>query len=98
MPAVPMPPLGLMPRHIWQERQARLRIDELLAAMRRYAISVRPAPAEWVDELEELLEAFARPPLGYECKHTFEPVKDNPYCGQCGAGKLHSIHFPPEAA
>ncbi len=33
-------------------------------------------------------------PLDPVSAHRFIPVTDNRYCGECGGGKLHVIHFP----
>lgn len=48
------PPLGLMPKKIWEK----IRINELLAAMRRYSEVNKPIPIEWISELEEYLEKY----------------------------------------
>jgi hypothetical protein len=46
------PPLGVMPRKIWeQDRQL-----DLLAAMQRYVEEDVKIPADWIDELNDLNE------------------------------------------
>lgn len=45
-----VPPIGIMPRHIHEERRA----DELAKAIIRYANSGTPIPTEWVAEHNEL--------------------------------------------
>ncbi len=49
------PPLGIMPKSIYAERVRAERIDQIIQAMYRYAQAQKPAPIEWVTELEELL-------------------------------------------
>ena len=45
------PPLGIMPRELWEER----RIREILAAMKRYEKENVPIPQEWARELRDLI-------------------------------------------
>lgn len=44
------PPLGLMPRHMWNKK----RRDELSEAMLRYMEVGKSIPQEWIDEYNEL--------------------------------------------
>ncbi len=46
------PPLGIMPRDIWDED----RMLNLLAAMARYIEEGFKVPPEWIDELNDLNE------------------------------------------
>jgi hypothetical protein len=46
------PPIGIMPRYIWDE----IRLRELAAAISRYVAVYRPVPAEWIEEYNELLK------------------------------------------
>lgn len=46
------PPLGLMPRKLWDEKRA----DEICAAMERYQEAGVVIPAEWIEEYEEIKE------------------------------------------
>jgi hypothetical protein len=48
----PKPPLGLKPRRIIAEE----RLEEVEAAIRRFAIYGRTAPIEWLQERDELLD------------------------------------------
>lgn len=49
------PPLGLMPQYTWVTKTNRARIDEIIAALRRYAVAGEPIKEEWVAELGELI-------------------------------------------
>lgn len=42
-------PLGLEPGWIWKQK----RIEDLLAAMQRYAAAKKPCPLDWIDELRD---------------------------------------------
>ena len=42
------PPLGLMPKHIWEECRA----WDVMRAVGRYAAISKPVPTEWLEELE----------------------------------------------
>ena len=48
-------PLGIMPRDIWDEKNRKQRLADLLQAMWRYVEADKPVPPEWVTELGELL-------------------------------------------
>jgi hypothetical protein len=48
------PPIGIMPRYIWDE----IRLRELAAAISRYAAAYRPVPAEWIEEYNELIKRY----------------------------------------
>lgn len=50
------PPLGIMPRNIWEEQ----RVDDILEAMKRYSLEEVPIPNEWVEELKELTNRLVR--------------------------------------
>lgn len=45
-----MPPLGIEPRYLWDERRMKL----LYAAIERYKQEQYPAPREWYEEYNEL--------------------------------------------
>ena len=49
------PPLGLMPRKLWDEKRA----DEIRAAIERYNEAGAVIPAEWVEEYNEIKERNA---------------------------------------
>ncbi|GED35004.1 hypothetical protein P9G84_31905 [Brevibacillus centrosporus] len=49
------PPLGLMPRKIWEEK----RLDEVVSAIARYLNVNRTIPREWVEEYNELTERLS---------------------------------------
>ena len=55
MPECKKPPMGIMPRWLWDEK----RQEELTAAMCRFFEVGRPVPAEWVDEYNELSEKLS---------------------------------------
>lgn len=46
------PPLGVMPRYIWEER----RLEELRDAIYRYISDVIHVPPAWIEEYNELIE------------------------------------------
>ena len=50
----PTPPLGLEPKWSWQERVRTQRIDDLIAAMKRYKEAGTQIPKEWLEELGEI--------------------------------------------
>lgn len=47
-----MPPLGIEPRYMWEERRIKL----LYAAIKRYEDEGFPYPPEWLSEHNELRE------------------------------------------
>lgn len=49
---VEKPPLGLKPKWIHDKQRKR----EIIEAMERYSNAGKPIPAEWVEELKELIE------------------------------------------
>ena len=49
------PPLGLMPRKLWDEKRA----DEIRAAIERYQEAGVVIPAEWIEEYDEIKERNA---------------------------------------
>lgn len=50
----PKPPLGVMPRRIWQEQ----RVAELVGAIGRYALAGKDAPPEWMWEINVIVRAM----------------------------------------
>jgi len=50
------PPLGLKPKRIAQE----LRINDIDKAIERYIGASYPIPIEWIEERNELLEAWKK--------------------------------------
>lgn len=50
------PPLGLMPRVIWEEQ----RMNQIKAAIDRYGDAEMIIPIEWVDEWNELSKKVKR--------------------------------------
>ena len=50
------PPIGIMPKRVWESRINRRRIRELSRACFRYADAHEPIPLEWILELDNLLE------------------------------------------
>lgn len=51
-----IPPLGVAPKSIAQEKFKQQRISDLVHCLKRFADAGEPAKPEWVDELAELLE------------------------------------------
>ena len=47
------PPLGIMPRYIWNTR----RMADILDAMERYTNARKAIPVEWLIELRELINS-----------------------------------------
>lgn len=47
-----IPPLGIMPRQIWESR----RVMDILKAMDRYVEANTPIPLNWVEEYNELIK------------------------------------------
>lgn len=45
------PPLGIMPRWIWERKRCR----EIAEAIDRYTYAEKPIPAEWIEEYNELV-------------------------------------------
>lgn len=54
------PPIGVMPRKLWEEKVANERIADLLSAMERFSRTSRTTPEEWIDELRCLTGAEAK--------------------------------------
>jgi hypothetical protein len=52
MPIEEKPPLGLEPRHIYEEK----RINQIQASITRYVMQREDVPDEWIIELGELLK------------------------------------------
>lgn len=46
------PPLGIVPRKIWEDK----RLEEIKSAILRYIDSRHAIPLEWVEEYNELIE------------------------------------------
>lgn len=55
--------------------------------------SEAPKPKQTPDE--ELYTAVAPPVDASQALHFFQAVHQNPFCGQCGGGRLHPIHVQP---
>ena len=49
------PPLGLMPKDIYDIKVNKDREMMIIDAMKRYSESEKPIPLEWIKELEERL-------------------------------------------
>ena len=47
------PPLGLMPRKIWNIQRA----GDIFEAMCRYSKAQKPIPLEWIEELEDIFRS-----------------------------------------
>jgi len=45
------PPIGVMPKHIWDAK----RKQDLLEAVMRYMDKNKPVPVEWIQEFNELV-------------------------------------------
>lgn len=56
----PKPPIGLMPRPLWEARMRDQRIADLFAAMGRYSETAQPIPQEWINELRDLVAGVKR--------------------------------------
>ena len=50
------PPLGLMPRVVYDERCNSERIEQILRAMARYSDAQMAIPMEWIKEIAERLQ------------------------------------------
>lgn len=48
------PPIGIMPRYIWEEK----RLSELISAINRYVDNCMPVPMEWIEEYNELIVKY----------------------------------------
>ena len=59
-----MPPIGVMPGWIWQDKVRNERINELLAAMLRYCAAGLPIKEDWLIELSQLIQASRVKPDG----------------------------------
>lgn len=46
------PPLGLVPKSLWQEQ----RLYDIEQAIKRYMGTLYPIPREWLDERDELID------------------------------------------
>lgn len=51
---VEKPPLGVMPRKLWEEKVGRERTAALLGAIERFTRASRTIPEEWIVELRSL--------------------------------------------
>lgn len=49
------PPIGLVPRNIFEDNMRQQRANDILAAMQRYAEASKAVPVEWIDELKEFV-------------------------------------------
>lgn len=54
--SVTKPPLGVMPRVLWEFQCDNYRKDSLFKAMCRYALVGEPIPDEWVEEYKEIIK------------------------------------------
>lgn len=54
--SVTKPPLGVIPRVLWEFMCDNYRKDSLFEAMRRYALVDEPIPDEWVEEYKEIIK------------------------------------------
>ncbi len=52
------PPLGVMPRNLWEERVREERIGDLKGAITRYLEANWPIKVEWVQELNKYAETL----------------------------------------
>ncbi len=46
------PPIGVMPRHLWNER----RVNDITQAIHRRVVAEQKIPTEWVEEYNELVK------------------------------------------
>lgn len=53
---VTKPPIGVMPRVLWEIVYDNYRKDSLYEAMCRYAWLDEPIPDEWVEEYKEIIK------------------------------------------
>lgn len=49
------PPIGLVPRSVFEVVTRQQRTKDIFAAMQRYAEAGKNVPVEWIDELKELI-------------------------------------------
>lgn len=54
--SVTKPPLGVIPRVLWEFACDNCRKNNLYEAMRRYALVGEPIPDEWVEEYKEIIK------------------------------------------
>lgn len=54
--SVTKPPLGVMPRVLWEFQCDNYRKDSLFKAMCCYALVGEPIPDEWVEEYKEIIK------------------------------------------
>lgn len=52
----PKPPLGIMPKWLWEE----VRLKELKEAIERYTNEYLPINVKWVNEYNELIQTIQR--------------------------------------
>lgn len=50
------PPLGIIPKRFWQEKQNEERLSQLRLAILRYVEAKHPIPEEWITEYNELIK------------------------------------------
>ena len=50
------PPMGLVPKEIWEWRTIKLRATEIGEAIDRYVAAEKPVPWTWMKELKEINE------------------------------------------
>lgn len=54
--AVAAPPLGLIPSYVFEFNSIQCRINDILAAMDRYAAVSKPIPSGWIVELRKRIQ------------------------------------------
>ncbi len=52
------PPLGIMPKRLWEYQNNLKRHHELYLAVQRYLDVNMTIPVEWIEELNELIDYF----------------------------------------
>lgn len=52
------PPLGVIPRDVWEVRQGMERVYDLIEGIKEYESMSMPIPRGWCDELSELVEKY----------------------------------------
>lgn len=52
----PVPPVGLMPKYLWLDQVRNQRVNDIVAALERYAFAGRAANPDWIVELQDLLQ------------------------------------------
>jgi hypothetical protein len=55
------PPIGLMPKYVWQQKVQHERLLDVLNAVLRYSLAGKTIPEEWLAELGTLLPGVEIP-------------------------------------